>query len=254
MRGILLALFFVSISTGFAGAQSTAQSEIAPSGSLRSGFIGIRVLGGVGEPIGRFIADRLGLTFTPVVYPNPDTYERSFGKDEWDIALGPRVLAPVDKTDSTADIWLIDLQYLAGSRREFADPDQVDRPGVRIATIQNSPSDRVLTKTLKSAELIRLPLTPAFPADAIALLREGGTDVFGADAGLISVIASGYPEGKLVPGVFNTVHVAATLPKGRSSKAQAKLAEIVSEAKKNGIVQKAIEHAGVASGVHVAPE
>jgi polar amino acid transport system substrate-binding protein len=42
------------------------------------------------------------------------------------------------------------------------------------------------------------------------------------------------------------------LPKGRSSAAQAKLAEIVNEAKRTGIVQKAIDEASL-RGVQVAP-
>jgi polar amino acid transport system substrate-binding protein len=43
-------------------------------------MIGIRVVGDVAEPIGKFIADRLGVSFEPVVYPNPQKYEESFGK------------------------------------------------------------------------------------------------------------------------------------------------------------------------------
>jgi hypothetical protein len=59
----------------------------------------------------------------------------------------------------------------------------------RVGSIQNSPSDRFLTRTLKSAELVRLPLGPNFPGDAIELLWSGKEDVFGADSGLIDSIA-----------------------------------------------------------------
>jgi polar amino acid transport system substrate-binding protein len=185
--------------------------------------IGIRVLGGVGEPIGKFIAEKLGVSFQPVTYPNPQAYEQSFGKGEWDIAIGPRVLAPADKADVTPDVWLIDLLYLAAAGKGFASADQVDQPGVKVGTIQNSPSDRFLARTLKSAELVRLPLSPAFPADAIEMLRDGKADVFAADSGLIDSIAADYPSAKIVPGAFNTVRAAIALPKGRSAAAQAKL-------------------------------
>src|SRR5258708_6562211 len=168
------------------GAQPMPGSEIAPAGGLRGAVIGIPVLGGVGEPIGKFIAEKLGAAFEAVVYANPQAYEQSFGKGEWDIAIGPRVLAPADKADVTQDVWLIDLLYLAAARKEFASADQVDRPGVKVGTIQNSPSDRFLTRTLKSAELVPLPLSPNFPADAIEMLRSGKADVFGADSGLMS--------------------------------------------------------------------
>jgi polar amino acid transport system substrate-binding protein len=217
-------------------------------------MIGIRVLGGVGEPIGRFIANKIGASFEPVVYPNPQAYEQSFGKGEWDIAIGPRVLAPAVKADVTPDVWLVDLLYFAAVGREFASADQVDHSGVKLGTIENSPSDRFLTRTLKSAELVRIPLTPNFPADAIELLRSGKADVFGADSGLIDLIVGSYPGGRIVSGAFNTVRAAVALPKGRSAAAIAKLVEILNEAKRTEVVEKAIEQAGLRGGVRVAPE
>jgi len=234
--------------------QPPNNSEIAPTGKLRCAMIGIRVLGGVGEPIGKFVADRLSALFSPAVYPNPQTYEQSFGQGVWDIAIGPRVLAPPDMADVTSDVWLIDLLYLAAKGRDFVGADQVDSPGVRIGTIQNSPSDRFLSRTLKSAELVRLPLSPNFPNDAIELLRGGKADVFGADSGLIDSIAADYPEAKIIAGAFNTVRVALAAPKGQSPAARAKLEEIVQEMKQSGIVKKAIEQAALRSGVRVAPD
>jgi polar amino acid transport system substrate-binding protein len=239
---------------GAASSQSDPNAEIAPTAKLRGAVIGIRVLGGVGQPIGQFIANKLGRTFEPIVYPNPDDYQQSFGTGEWDIAIGPRVLAPADKADVSPDLWLIDLLYLAAAGHDFAGADQIDRSGIKVGTIQNSPSDRFLTRSLKSAQLVRLPLSANFPADAVELLRSGKADVFGADAGLISAIASAYPEAKVVPGVFNTVHAAVAVPKGRSLSAQTKLFELVDEAKRTGVVQNAIEQAGLRSGVRVAPE
>jgi len=232
----------------------SVSSEMAPTGTLRCAMIAIRVLGGVGEPVGRFIAERLSISFTCIAYPNPQSYEQSFGKGEWDIAVGPRVLAAADLADVTRDLWLIDLLYLAAEGRAFTAAAQVDRIGVKIGTIQNSPSDRFLSRTLKSAELLRLPLSANFPADAIDMLRSGKADVFGADSGLIDLISGGYAAGTVVPGAFNTVRVALALPKGKSSAVQAELEEIVKEAKRTGVVKDAIERAGLTSGVCVAPD
>jgi hypothetical protein len=256
MQRILFLISLVAMlsSPTCAPAQTAPGSEIAPTGKLRGGAIAIRVLGGVGEPIGKFIAEKLGLPFESVVYPNPQAYAQSFGKGEWDIAIGPRVLAPADKADVTADVWLIDLLYLAAAGKQFAAADQVDRPGIKVGTIANSPSDRFLTRELKSAQLVRLPLSPNFPRDAIEMLHDGEADVFGADSGLIDSIASGYPGAKIVPGAFNTVRVAVAIPKGRSTAARTRLAEILTQAKRSGIVQKAIEQAGLKSGVRVPPD
>jgi polar amino acid transport system substrate-binding protein len=256
MRKILMVALLIGFGAGmcdFVVAQPATSSEIAPTGKLRGAVIGIRVLGGIGEPIGRFIAGKLGVPFEPVVYPNPQAYEQSFGSTDWDIAIGPRVLAPTDKADVTPDVWLIDLLYLAAPGHEFATAEQVDRPGVKVGTIQDSPSDRFLTRALKSAQLVRIPLSARFPADAVELLQSGKADVFGADSGLIATVAAGYPESRIVPGAFNTVRAAVALPKGRSPAAQATLLDIINEAKRTGVVQKAIEQAGMSTGVRVAP-
>jgi polar amino acid transport system substrate-binding protein len=228
-------------------------SEIAPTGKLRSGMIGIHVLADVAERVGKFIADRLEVPFEPIVYPDPEAYAQSFDKGKWDIAIGPRVLAAPEKSDLSTDLWLVDLIYVAAAGHEFADASQVDRPGVRVGVIQGSPSDRYLSRTLKSAELVRIPLTAHIANDAIKMLRSGKSDVFGADSAVVYSTANGLPGAKIVPGPFNIVRFAVALPKGRSSVAQAKLAEIVNEAKRTGVVQKAIEGAGL-RGVRVAPD
>ena len=258
MRRLLLSLFVAGwLATpilNFASAYPEPNVEIAPTGKLRAAMIGIRVLGGVGEPIGRFIATRIGVSFESVVYPNPQAYEQSFGKDEWDIAIGPRVLAPADKANLTPDVWLIDLLYLAAPGRDFTSADEVDHSGVKVGTIENSPSDRFLTRTLKSADLVRIPLTSHFPTDAVQLLSSGKADVFGADSGLIDSIVDSLPEAQIVPGAFNTVRAAVALPKRRPIEAFDKLVEIVTEAKRTGVVAKAIEQSGLRNGVRVAPE
>jgi hypothetical protein len=142
--------------SGVAFGQTAPASEIAPGGKLRVGMIAITVLGGVAEPVARFIGQKLGAAVEPVMYPNPEAYLQSFGKGEWDIAIGPRVLAPADKADSTADLWVISLIYVAAPGKEFPDITSVDKPGVKIGTIRGAPSERVLTREIKAAEIVRM--------------------------------------------------------------------------------------------------
>lgn len=238
---------------GEAWGQSAAGSEIAGNGKLRAATIAIRVLGGVADPVGRFIASRLGVSHGPVTYPDPEAYMRSFGKDEWDIAVGPRVLAAADKADSGADVWLIDPIYAAAPGKSFADTGQVDRVGVKVGVIQGSPSDRFLSHNLKSAEIVRIPLSSHISADAAELLRSRQADVFGADSGVSYPAADQLPGATIVPGTFNIVRVAVALPKRRSREALVKISEIVGEAKRAGVVQNAIDGLGL-KGVHVAPD
>jgi polar amino acid transport system substrate-binding protein len=150
-------------------------------------------------------------------------------------------------------LFLSDLIYVAAPGHEFADAGQIDRPGVKVGVVETSPSDKYLSRTLKSAELVRLPLSGRIASDGIELLRSGKVDVFGADSGIVYAIADGLAGAKILPGAFNTVRVAVVLPKGRSSATQTRLAEIVNEAKRTGVVQKVIERAGL-RGVRVAPD
>src|SRR5215467_13889680 len=253
MGRILLSMALLAGLSAVAFGQTAPASEIAPGGKLRVGMIAIAVLGGVAEPVARFIGQKLGLVVEPVMYPSPDAYLQSFGKDEWDIAIGPRVLAPADKTDSTADLWVISLVYIAAPGKGFPDIASVDKAGVKIGTIRGAPSDRVLTREIKAAEIVRIPLSPTIPADAAELLRSGKADVFGADSGVGYPAAEALPGAKIVPGAFATVRVAAAIPKGRSAEARDKLAEFVAEAKRTGVVQQAIA-AKKLHGVRVAAE
>jgi ABC-type amino acid transport substrate-binding protein len=251
MGRIFLSIALLAGLSGVAYAQTAPASEIAPAGKLRVGMIAITVLGGVAEPVARFIGQKLDVAVEPVMYPNPDAYQQSFGKGEWDIAIGPRVLAPADKADSTADLWVINLVYVAAPGKQFPDIASVDKAGVRIGTIRGAPSDRILTREIKAAEIVRIPLSPTIAADAADLLRSGKADVFGADSGVGYPAAEILTGAKIIPGAFATVRVAAALPKGRTAAAQAALAALLEEAKQTGVVQKAIDAKGL-KGVNVA--
>ena len=234
-------------------AQQITASELAPNGTLRGAAIGIRVMHGVAEPVGHFIAKRLGASFEPVVYSDPHAYAQSFGKGDWDIAMGARVLVPPQGADITPDVWLVDLLYLAAPGRDLTDIDQIDRPGRKVGAILYSPSDRYLTGALKAAELVRIPLSSTFAADAVDLLRSGDIDALGADFGFLETMVESYAEGTIIPGAFTAVRVAAALPKGRSEAAFAMLVEILDEAKRTGVVQQAIDQAGLQNGLRVGP-
>ncbi|HYN62436.1 MAG TPA: hypothetical protein VET87_23275, partial [Rubrivivax sp.] len=68
----------------------------------------------------------------------------------------------------------------------------------------------------------------------------------------LQLIEQALAGSKLVPGAWTTAHYAVSLPKGRSPAARGRLAQIVNEAQRSGVVQAAIERAGF-KGVHVAP-
>lgn len=262
MQHIALAVIILLAASipGSALGQPEISSEIAPQGRLRVALIGGNPVlvtkkpdgsigGGVSVDLGKFTAEKLGIPFQPVVYADPEAYSRSFGKGEWDIAIGPRRASEAGIVDFSPGFMLVENIFVAAPGRDFADASQVDRPGVKVAVIRDGSPDRYLTRTFKSAQLVRIP---SGRDAAIETLRSGNADVFGSNAQNVHDVADGLPGSKIVPGPFNTVPMAVAFPKGRSAAARAKLAEIVKEAKEVGLVRKAIEEAGV-KGVRPAP-
>jgi len=205
---------------------------------------------GVAVDLGKFIAVKLGVAFDPVVYANQEAYVQSFGKGGWDIVIGVRSALAEEKTDMSPDFMVADAMYIAAPGREFADATKIDRPGVKVGVSQGGGSDQILSRALKSAQVVRVP---GGVPNAVQALRIGTVDVWATNPVTLQEIEDALPGSKIVPGAWTTGRYAASLPKGRSAVAQNKLAEIVGEAKRTGIVQKAIERAGF-KGVRVAPE
>jgi polar amino acid transport system substrate-binding protein len=237
-------------------AQSPISAEIAPTGKLRVALNAATavlltrtpdgvITGGVGVALAKFISGKFGTVVELVAYPNSATFTQTFGKGEWDIGLGPKTPLTAEKADFIADVLLNEYWFIAAPGREFANAAQVDRPGVKIGVGLNSSSDQFLSKTLKSAQLVRSVVS-------VEALSTRQVDVWAASASNIQEVAKQVSGAKIVPGAFTNDRTMVILPKGRSSAAQAKVVEIINEAKKTGIVQKAIDQTGV-KGVRAAP-
>lgn len=263
MRSLLLGAVLLSGALGApmgAQAQQTPGSEIAPTGRLRIGFqTGSPILAkrepdgsvsGVVVELGTFIAEKLGLPFDPVVYANQEAYARSFGKGEWDMVIGVRSTLAEEWTDMSPDFMLADAMYIAAPGREFTDATKIDRPGVRVGVSKGGGSDQNLSRALKSAQVVRVP---GGVPNAVEALRTGAVDVWAANPVTLQEIEDALPGSKVVPGAWTTGRYAVSLPKGRSAAARSRIAEIVSEAKRTGVVEGAITRAGF-KGVRVPPD
>ena len=261
MRALLICAALLSAALAWplgSPAQPLQAAELAPNGRLRVGFqVASPILAkraadgtvsGVVIDLGVFIAERLGVVFVPVVYANQEAYGGSFGRGEWDLALGVAGAAVRERTDTGPDFMLADAMYIAAPGREFADASSIDRAGVKVGVSRGGGSDQYLSRALQSAQVFRVP---GGVANAVEALSNGSVDVWAANPVTLQQIEQALAGAKLVPGAWTTAHYAASLPKGRSVAAQHRLAEIVNEAKRSGVVRAAIERAGF-KGVHVA--
>lgn len=259
LSALLSALLAMMIAVpGGALAQTGLDAELAPAGKLRFGLNGANStlvnraadgsIGGIAPELGRFVAHKLGASFVPVLYATSAAYTDSMEKAEWDMCVTGRNPRADAKFDFSPDVIAVDYLYIAAPGRTFANVDQVDRPGIRIAVARNASADVFLSGALKSAQLVR---AAGGVDDVVAMLRDGKADVFATGTGIVLEAAERLPGSSVVPGVFHKVTFGVAIPKGRSVAAQDRFAAIVNEAKASGVVTKAIEQAGL-KGVHVA--
>jgi polar amino acid transport system substrate-binding protein len=203
IRGLLALAFVLPITRpNTSSAQSPINKELAPTGKLRVAMNTATpvlltrtsdglITGGVGYSLSKFISGKLGTVVELVVYPNSDTYNQTFGKNEWDIGLGSKTPLTEQKADFVADILVNEYWFIAAPGREFANPAQVDRPGVKIGAGLDSSSDQFLRRNLKSAQVVH----GLVAADA---LRSRQVDVWAASASNIAELANSYLGRSLV--------------------------------------------------------
>src|ERR1700740_1710703 len=126
MRRTLLSvvILLATLKTQRAFTQQLVTSEIAPTGKLRVATNAAtpvqlirtpdgKIIGGVAFEVGKFIADKLGVSLEMVPYQGSLSFGQSFGKREWDIGFGTKSPLVADKADFVLDIVVNDYLFLA---------------------------------------------------------------------------------------------------------------------------------------------
>ena len=257
MRAILLIASALVIATGGSATGQTA-AELAPTGTLRVGILlsnpvlvtkaADGKLAGVSVDLGQLVAAKLGARYQEVLYQTTETFAKSFGAGEWDIAIGPRTPIAEKTVELSPPFMFVDNIYVAAPSHQFVHASEVDRAGVRIAVVVNGAPDQFLSTTLKAASLVRIQ---GSTSEIVEALRAGKADVYGSNAENVHAAANALPGSKIVPGAFRTVHMVIAYPKGTPPAAQEMIKAIVNKATSNGVVQKAIEKARL-KGVRIA--
>ena len=241
-----------------AWSDSDAARRLAPSGELRAAVIASNPvlvtkltngeLGGVSVDLARALGAKLGTTVRLISYENPARYNQSLGKQEWDIGLAARDPSRAEHLAFSETFMEVDNGYVARPGSALKKAEDVDRAGIKVAVAQGSAPDGFLTRTLKNAEVVRVPggLVPA--RDALAT---GRADVYGENSHLAHRIAAELPGARVLEGRFNVVHMSVAVPKAKAD-ALDLINQFVREMKRNGYIAQAIEKAGL-RGVKSAP-
>jgi polar amino acid transport system substrate-binding protein len=256
-------LFTVAVLAACAGAPTVppaARSELAPTGKLRVALLSrnpvfvtrdgpARDMRGIAVDLGRELARQLGASFEPVRYDTVGKLIDGAKTNDWDVAFLGYEDERAAWMEFTAPYLELRSSYLVPAESPIESIDEVDRAGHRVGTSDRSTLERYLTRNLKRAQVVRLS-SPA-TVDGAQLLRSGKLDVLSGTRLTLLQVARKLPNSRILDGHFAPVHHVLAVAKGRPAGVEyAK--EFIEHAKTSGLVQRAIDHAGLPE-VTVAP-
>ncbi len=257
----LIACLLVLAGCASPGPSQEAKSQLAPTGTLRVALlisnpvIGTKdaktgELGGTTAIIARALAADAGLPLKLIDYPAVNRLMEDSGKGVWDlavVAIDPERRSLVDFAPAhiSADGFLTVLVPPGSAARTMADLDQ---PGKRVAAVRGAATSMTLQRTLKNASVALAENENA----AFALMKDGQADGYAQNRFMLRARAATLPGARLLDDSFAGLHLAFALPKNRPA-ASAYVTQWLEAAKASGTVQRAIDDAGLASEVRVAP-
>lgn len=233
------------------------RNALAPTGTLRVGILPANALQvtkdasgelkGVSIDIGKELARRLGVPFTPVSYPSPPALIASQKSVQWDVAFLAFDPARAKDVEFVAPYMEVELGFLVPPESRIKALSNVDAPGIRIATGAKGGPDLFLSQNLKHAELIRVSNI----ATAIEMLKSGKADVVAANKPTLFVQSDRLPGSRVLDGRFSVAPYSMAIARDRGA-GEAFVRKFIEEIKASGFVKSSIEKAGL-RGVVVAP-
>jgi polar amino acid transport system substrate-binding protein len=248
-----------------AAASAEAKAQLAPTGVLRVAVLtsnpiigakdpGTGELSGTTVALGRALAERAGIPVRMIEYTAVNKLVEDAALTPsggvWDVtvvAIDPARRNVLDFAPAhlAADGFLTVLVPPGSAARTMAD---IDRAGMRVAAVRGAAPAMILERTLQYARVVPAENENA----AFALMKDGKADGYAQNRFMLRVRAATLPGSRVIDDAFAGLRLSFALPKARPAAVQF-VAAFVEEAKASGAVQKAIDAAGVAGDVKVAP-
>src|ERR1041384_794927 len=209
------------------GSPRPEAGEIAPKGTLRAAInFGNPVLAqkdpATGEPRGvsvdlaRELGRRLDVPVELVTFDAAGKVFDALKTGAWDIAFLAIDPARASEISFTAPYVVIEGTYMVPADSPLRTIGDVDRQGVRVAVGNKSAYDLYLTRTLKHAQIVRVPTSP----EAIEVFMR---DKLEAAAGVkqpLLEFAKTNAEVRVMDSSFMVIEQAMGTPKGREAGAR----------------------------------
>jgi polar amino acid transport system substrate-binding protein len=235
---------------------------LAPTGTLRAVFLQTNPVQGRVDPktgavsgpavdLTRELALQLRVPVSIAGVPNAGALIDSVKNHTADIgflAFDPTRAADVDFTQVYALSWSSYIVPVNSGLHAVAD---ADRKGIRIGAVTGDSPELYLSRNLKNAELKRYANPPA--ADVVRMLAAGEFDAWAANRQRLIEMAASNSVLRVLPDNYFAVRQAIVVPKGDRASLDA-LNRFLNEARDSGLIKKAIDQAGLAASVDVAPQ
>jgi polar amino acid transport system substrate-binding protein len=234
--------------------------QLAPTGKLRGGvvvapaasaFFTIKddkgEVRGVTVDLLRAFADALELPLDLQVFANSGQVTDAVARGACDLAFMPQDAERAKKVDFGPAYYFIASTYLVPAGSTIRSIEEVNRKGVRIVAISNTTTARSARRTAPEASVEEVP--------SVDLLTEmagsGEGDAFALSHDSFAGLLPKLPGARVLAGNFQQTGIAVAVPKGRGS--ALKLAsDLIEDAKRSGLVRRALDAAGFPEAV-VAP-
>jgi len=249
----LAALVLGAMLTAIPAHADALKDEIAPTGKLRVA-IAISPAGGpfwsmktasggyAGVPVdlGKEMAAQLGVSVEYVAYQNSGQITDAASKGAWDVTFVPKdperekelAFGPVyDVTDAT---------YIVKAGSPVTNFATLDRPGVKVAAVNNTTTMRGAIAHLKNAEVTGYQSYD----DVFGLLQRGEVDAFALAREQLDDMAKKIPGTRVLDETFKQTTRAVAVPLNHRL-ALAFVAKFVADAATNGALRKAYDNNGL---------
>ena len=234
----------------------TAKNELTPTGKLRIGvnlsnFLLVHKqpdgsVTGIVPDLGAELGRRLGAPVEFVHYAGPGQLADAAGSGAWDAGFLGAEPQRAEVIAFTEPYLEIPATYLVPAGSAIVTLAEVDRPGVRIATMAKSAYELWLSRNIRQAELVRAETIPA----TFDLFVDRKLEVLSGLLPRLVQDVERLPGARILEGRFTAVQQAIGTPKARTEAARY-LRSFVEDIKRSGLVAQLIAKHAV-KGVSVA--
>ncbi|HEY5166289.1 MAG TPA: transporter substrate-binding domain-containing protein [Pseudolabrys sp.] len=194
---------------------------------------------GVTVDLMRAFAEALKLPLALQIYDNSGQVTDAVAEGSCDVAFMPQDAERAKKVDFGPAYYFISSTYLVPAGSTIQSIDEVNRPGVSIVAISNTTTARSARRTAPNAFVQEVPSVDQMTEMA----RTGRGDAFALSHDSFAGLLLKLPGARVLPGHFQQTGIAVAVPKDRDAALKI-VRGLIEDAKKSGLVRRALDRAG----------